>query len=306
MKADIYLDFLKYSDLHDVKRYFFDTLLVTNHDHKFFVDWKKVRDKVSEYEVQLNILNTLIRSSNFDNKLRFILKNYPEVLPCIPLLMAVRECNLDVMDDFQNNPDSIIHYDFSERILSPEEIDKIVTFVEKTGLKSFFLDLSMASLQDYMYGIEVGTDSNARKNRSGDIAEVMLKNKIEEIKHEVGIKIVMEQKTFKQLEKVEISVPDRLRERKADFIILKQSGVAVDVEVNFYNVGGSKPQEIVDSYIHRQEELRASRMHLIWITDGPGWRKGLNQLEKALDKIDYILNFKLVKIGLLKKILKEI
>lgn len=306
MKADIYLDFLKYSDLHDVKRYFFDTLLVTNHDHKFFVDWKKVRDKVSEYEVQLNILNTLIRSSNFDNKLRFILKNYPEVLPCIPLLMAVRECNLDVMDDFQNNQDSIIHYDFSERKLSLEEIDKIVIFVEKTGLKSFFLDLSMASLQDYMYGIEVGTDSNARKNRSGDIAEVMLKNKIEEIKHEVGIKIVMEQKTFKQLEKVEISVPDRLRERKADFIILKQSGVAVDVEVNFYNVGGSKPQEIVDSYIHRQEELRTSGMHLIWVTDGPGWRKGLNQLEKALDKIDYILNFKLVKIGLLKKILKEI
>ncbi|MCX7973752.1 MAG: type II restriction endonuclease [Candidatus Aminicenantes bacterium] len=306
MKENIYLDFLKTSDLEKVKLFFFNTLLLTNHDHKFFVDWNKVRNKVKEYEIALNILNTLIRNDDFDKTLRIILNKYPEVLPCIPLLLAVREYDMYVMEDFKSNPNDIIHYDFSKRKLTKEETEQIVAFIEKTGLKSFFQELSTASLQDYMYGIEVGTDSNARKNRSGSLAEEMLGDEIEKVKHEAKIKIIMAQKTFKQIEKLGFSVPKSLRERKADFIVIKESEIAIDIEVNFYNVGGSKPQEIVDSYIHRQEELKQAGIKLVWVTDGPGWKSGPNQLDKALDEIDYILNFKLVKLGLLKKVLKEI
>lgn len=306
MKEDIYLDFLKYSDLRQVKRYFFDTLLVSNHDHKFFVDWEKVKNNVKKYQIELNILNTLIRNSNFDEELKEILTKYPEVLPCVPLLLAIHEVHLDIIEDITADNCEIIRYDFSKRKLTDKEKNQVIIFFEKTGLKKFFIELSTSSLQDYLYGIEVGTDSNARKNRSGRIAEIMLRNHIEKIKDEPDIEVLMVQKSFRELENWGCIVPERLRDRKCDFILMKKSGKIIDIEVNFYNVGGSKPQEIVDAYLNRQRELKEAGVELIWITDGPGWRTGQNQLEKALDKIDYILNFKLVKIGLLKKILKEI
>ncbi|RFT14953.1 MAG: Type II restriction enzyme MjaIII [Candidatus Saccharicenans subterraneus] len=306
MKEAIYLEFLKYPDISEVKRYFFETLLVTNHDHGFFVDWEKVKNNVKKCQIELNILNTLIRNSNFNEKLKEILTKYPEVLPCVPLLLAIHGVYLDVIEDITADNYEIIRYDFSKRKLTDEEKDQIIIFFEKTGLKKFFIELSTSSLQDYLYGIEVGTDSNARKNRSGRIAEIMLRNQIEKIKDEPDIEVLMVQKSFKELENKGCIVPERLRDRKSDFIFMKKSGKIIDIEVNFYNVSGSKPQEIVDAYLNRQRELNEVGVELIWITDGPGWRRGLNQLEKALDKIDYILNFKLVKIGLLKKILKEI
>ncbi len=306
MKENIYLDFLKTSDLSEVKRYFFDTLLLTNHDYKFFVDWEKVKNNVNKYQIELSILNALIRNSNFNEKLKEILTKYPEVLPCVPLLLAIHEANLDIIKDIQADDHEIIQYDFSKRKLSEEEKDQIIIFFEKTGLKKFFLELSTSSLQDYLYGIEVGTDSNARKNRSGRIAEIMLNNQIEKIKDEADIEVIMVQKKFKELEKEGCTVPVRLRDRKSDFIVMKKTGKIIDIEVNFYNVGGSKPQEIVDAYLNRQRELNEAGVELIWVTDGPGWQAGVNQLEKALDLIDYILNFKLVRIGLLKRILKDI
>lgn len=196
MKENIYLDFLKTSDLSEVKRYFFDTLLLTNHDYKFFVDWEKVKNNVNKYQIELSILNALIRNSNFNEKLKEILTKYPEVLPCVPLLLAIHEANLDIIKDIQADDHEIIQYDFSKRKLSEEEKDQIIIFFEKTGLKKFFLELSTSSLQDYLYGIEVGTDSNARKNRSGRIAEIMLNNQIEKIKDEADIEVIMVQKKF--------------------------------------------------------------------------------------------------------------
>ncbi|MCR4396495.1 MAG: type II restriction endonuclease, partial [Candidatus Saccharicenans sp.] len=86
MKKNVYLDFLGMNDFSEVKKYFYETLLDTNHDHEFFVDWNKVKNNVSKYEVELNILNTLIKNSDFNQKLRYILTRYPEVIPCIPLL----------------------------------------------------------------------------------------------------------------------------------------------------------------------------------------------------------------------------
>ena len=108
------------------------------------------------------------------------------------------------------------------------------------------------------------------------------------------------------LEEVGIDVPKDLKHRKADFILIKEPAKVINIEANFYNVTGSKPQEIVDSYINRQEELKRSGFHFIWITDGYAWKKSRNQLTKAFDKIDYLLNTKFVRDGLLIKILEEI
>ncbi|MDI6697511.1 MAG: type II restriction endonuclease [Candidatus Saccharicenans sp.] len=306
MRESIYLEFLNLNDESQVKNFFFSTLLETNHDYGFFVDWSKVKDNVKKFDFELNLLNALIRNPQFDETLIQILKRYPEVLPCIPLLLAVRGEEIKIVEDLFTEEIRIIDFIFSNHDLKDREIGQILVFFEKTGLKKFFMELATSSLKDYLYGIEVGTDSNARKNRSGQIVEIYLHKKISEIIEKAESRMVLiEQQYFKNLNKNVIPIPRGLEDRKFDVVIIKP-GKAINIEMNFYNVGGSKPQEIVDSYINRQRELKRTGWDFIWVTDGPGWKTGRSQMEKALNEIDFVLNLKMVNVGLLEKILRDI
>ena len=214
---------------------------------------------------------------------------------------------LKVIDDFYCTDTEIVEYDFEKRKLSPTEIDDFVEFFDKTGLKHFFTHLSSRSIEDYVTGVEVGMDTHARKNRSGNAMEVVLKPLIEEINHKLGIRHMLFQKQFKKLNKeFGVNVSPSLKNRKADFIILKSKDNVVNIEVNFYSGTGSKPQEIVDSYINRQEELRENGFKFIWITDGYGWKGQKNQIRKGFEKIDYLLNLNFVRKGILEDILCKI
>lgn len=157
-----------------------------------------------------------------------------------------------------------------------------------------------------MTGIEVGLDSNARKNRSGKAMENLIESLINNCRSRLKMKDIIKQQRFLVIEKMGFKVPKELRNRKADFILIKEPDKVVNIEANFYNVSGSKPQEIVDSYINRQEELRNAGFCFIWITDGHAWKNGQNQIYKAFDKIDFILNTKFARDGLLIKILEKI
>ncbi len=67
------------------------------------------------------------------------------------------------------------------------------------------------------------------------------------------------------------------------------------IEVNFYNTSGSKPDAIVGNYITLNREAKKRGLKFIWITDGPGWREMKNYLSKAVEEIEWILNFKIAK-----------
>lgn len=287
---------------------FYHTLIDTNRGYNFFVDWDKVKRHVEEYKIEFNILNTLIGSENFDTDLKNILTEYPQVLPAIPILLAIRDQKFEVVKDFiDDNSDTII-YDFRKRKLSSEEIDVIIEFFYKTGLKRFFLEMSSKCIQDYATGVEVGMDTNARKNRSGSAMEMALKPIVENIiAKQKSLYTVLFQKKFKYLEdNYNFKVNSSIRNRKADFIIIKNRNKVINIEVNFFSGSGSKPQEIVDSYIERQNELRENGFEFIWITDGIGWREQKNQIEKGFAKIDYLLNLHFVRIGLLEEFLWRI
>lgn len=304
----IYFNFLGMKNLEDVIEKFHNTLVDTNRSYKFFVDWDKVKRHVDKYKIEFNILNTLIGNKQFDDDLKKILSNYPQVLSTIPILLAIREQKLTVIDDFNDKNFSIVHYDFNKKTLTNTDIDDIVEFFEKTGLKRFFLELSSKSVQDYVLGIEVGMDTNARKNRSGDAMELMLKPMIEKIasngKNSFNI---LFQKKFQYLDdNYNIHVNSSIKNRKADFIIIKNGNKVVNIEVNFYSGTGSKPQEIVDSYIERQNELKENGFEFIWITDGIGWKGQKNQLHKGFERVNYLLNLYFVRKGLLEEILWRI
>jgi type II restriction enzyme len=224
----------------------------------------------------------------------------------IPILIAVRDARLKVIRDFSDADTDIMEYNFTERKLSELEIRVLIEFFEKTGLKNFFENLSTKSIRDYVTGVEVGMDTHARKNRSGDSMELVIKPFIEKInlKHDNRY-IILFQKNFNYLQKnFGIKVSASIRNRKADFILINaDKDRVVNIEVNFYSGTGSKPQEIVDSYINRQEELKENGFEFIWITDGYGWKGQKNQIEKGFRKVNYLLNLHFVRKGLLEDIL---
>jgi type II restriction enzyme len=227
----------------------------------------------------------------------------------IPILIAVRASKLRVINDIVDADSDIVTYLFNKRDLSPDEIEDIIEFFDKTGLKSFFESLAARSIYDYVTGVEVGMDTHARKNRSGEAMELVLKPMIEEInlRLKAPVKILF-QKNFGSLRsEFDIPVSQSIENRKADFILVDEvSGQITNIEVNFYSGTGSKPQEIVDSYINRQNELEENGFRFIWVTDGYGWKGQKNQIRKGFEKIDYLLNLHFVRQGLLEAIIASL
>jgi len=113
----------------------------------------------------------------------------------------------------------------------------------------------------------------------------------------------LEQKSFKHVEtEFGISPPPSLRDRKFDHVVISK-GKATNIEVNFYGGTGSKPGEIVSSYINRGEVLSSAGWKFVWLTDGEGWKSMQNPLRVGVEYIDYVINAHLLRKGLLEKII---
>lgn len=308
MKEKLYFDTLNLRSFEEVLDRFHETLIDTNRGYKFFVDWDKIRKNVEEYKVEFNILNSLIGSSSFNEDLSKLLEKYPEIIPVIPILIAIRDKEFKVIKDFLDSDSDIVSYNFNERKLTRDEIDKFIEFFDKTGLKYFFKTLSNKCIYDYVTGVEVGMDTNARKNRSGKAMELLIQPIIEEINDKNGnIYEILVQKNFNYVENTYgIKVSESIRHRKSDFILIRKADKQViNIEANFFSGTGSKPQEIVDSYINRQYELSKNNFKFIWITDGYGWKGQKNQITNGFNSIDFLLNLHFSRTGLLEKILKK-
>ena len=173
--------------------------------------------------------------------------------------------------------------------------------MKNSGL--FILFEITKNLFDYVLGVEVGMDTNARKNRSGEAMEQLIKPVIERTSKELGARCLFQQKfgsvgLFGR-------IPASLANRKTDFIVYKEDRF-VNIEVNYYSGAGSKPEEIVDSYINRKNELEGYGWDFIWITDGNVWKGSASQLTKAFQNMDYVFNINFSNRGLLKTALNKI
>jgi len=306
------LDISEKNNLEELVQYFQDTLTTTNRDFKFLTDWKKIEKAIKKYKFEIAMFDILIKNENFDDELKKLLSKYPDAIKVLPLLLALSKKDskeLVLVEDFLNWNFTEFHFNFLEFSASAEDLNKAVQLFEKTGLKSFFLSLSAKSILDYVIGVQVGLDTNARKNRSGHIMEKLIEEEISSYKKSGEIAFeVFTQKKFKFLKDKSILYPGALSEREADFLLLKGKKW-INIEVNFYNTSGSKPEEIVNAYTERQRYIKESGGHFILITDGLGWSKKTkenvqNQVKVAFKELDYIMNLHFVKSGYLLKVLK--
>lgn len=299
-KLSCYQKFYRLDSLDEVVKKFQDTLMVSNKTFAYFVDWEKVKDNVKKYDYEINILNYLVGSNDPKAKLKEILRKNCEILPVLPLIIAVRDSEISVITNPEEPLETLKRFNFEKKTeLSDNEINEIILFCERSGILKLFLEFKIKNLKDYLLGVEAGIDTNARKNRSGTAMESLVDPILKGIE---GIR-VFKQKTFKYLrEKENIAIPERLLNRKFDYVIISKN-VFFNMEVNYYDGQGSKPQEIVDSYTNRKNELSKEGWNFIWLTDGLGWKQGNHQIRNAFNDMDYVLNIEFARSGILKEIL---
>jgi len=260
--------------------YFFNTLLKTNWTYDYFVGWDKVRQNVKKFTKEICLLNALTKIDPEYRKreLKGVFIRYPETIPVIPLIIAVREEKISILEIAEK---TIRLFNFASRELHENEADMLVDFCEKVGVLQLFSEIK--DLYDYLLGVEVGLDTNARKNRSGKIFQglvgVLLEKKLSSHK---GIKLKAEDESIKTM-----------RRKKADFVIYLEGQPKIVVECNFYHTTGSKPIETANAYIDFQKKARDKGISFIWITDGPGWNEMKSTILQSFREIDYPMNYTL-------------
>ncbi len=83
---EFYQKVFKNIDEDGILKIFQENIVKTNRDHKFFVNWEKVKQNAEKLKYELNLLNVLINSKNFQKDFNQLLKKYPEVLKAFPIL----------------------------------------------------------------------------------------------------------------------------------------------------------------------------------------------------------------------------
>lgn len=132
-------------------------------DYKYYVDFDKVYTNVDAIKIELHILNSLIGSKSIETDFLHIIESYPQVLKCIPILLAKRQYEISASDS-----EGTFIYNFNNQNYS---LEQYLVFMRKTGLFDLLSNHLINNLVDYVLGVEVGLDSNGRKNRGGDLME---------------------------------------------------------------------------------------------------------------------------------------
>lgn len=268
-------------------------------DYKYYVDFDKVYRNVNSIKIPLNILNSLIGSKNIEEEFKNILKQYTETLKCIPILLAKREFEIMAMDE-----DGQFDFHFNEPNCTIEEY---TVFMRKTGLFNLIENHIINNLVDYVTGIEVGLDSNGRKNRGGHLME----NIVEGYLLRAGL--VKGVDYFKEMYIHEIEARWNIdlsaisnnggTEKRFDFVV-KGENTIYGIETNFYTSSGSKLNETARSYKTITSETKdLGYFKFIWITDGCGWYKAKNNLKETFDILDNLYNITDLENGIITEVL---
>ena len=267
--------------------------------YEYYTDFTIVYKNIDKIKVELNIMNSLVGSKNIENDFDNLFKKYPEIRKCLPLLIAVREKEIKVVDDGEK-----LKYNFT----NIDDIVLLKRFMRKTGLFDLISNHLVNNLVDYATGVEVGLGSNGRKNRGGHLMEDVLQLFIEQAGF-IKDKNYFKEMYLKDIEEkwnIDLSALSNLGKvaKRFDYVV-KTNDCVYAFETNFYSSNGSKLNETARSYKMLAEESKNIKGFVfVWITDGLGWQGAKNNLEETFDVMEHIYNIKDLEQGKLKEILK--
>lgn len=255
---------------------FMSQLAETNATLDFYTDFSKIRENVRSIEIKLNTLNYLIGKTDFDAAVKELWDNDNRVFSVLDILIATRKKQRKKYLDDMGKP-HLVH----ELLNSYKGVLK---FLKETGVADVLQNKDVKNLVDYVFGVEAGLDTHARKNRSGDITELLLHR----ILSANGIEHRMEVSSHEFPKLQEALGTD---EKRFDFMI-KTKRCTYLIEVNYYNEGGSKLNEITRAYRELSPIVnKVDGFEFVWVTDGRGLNSAKNKIEEAYNGIDRMYNF---------------
>lgn len=255
-------------------------------NYEYYVDFKKIYKNIDAVKIELNILGSLVGSQNIESDFESLINRYPEVLKCIPLLLAVRGNKMHAVDE-----DGEFIYSFDKMNYTVEQYKR---FMKKTGLFELIKNHISGNFINYVMGVEVGLDSNARKNRGGHLME----NLVESFLTKAGF--ILNDNYFKEMNISSIEYKWNIdlskisnsgkSEKRFDFVV-KTKNTVYGIETNFYASSGSKLNETARSYKQLSQESKdINNFKFVWFTDGLGWKNARNNLEETFDIMEHIYN----------------
>jgi len=286
--------------------YLYKNFIPTIAKHSYLVDWKKVNENKVKYELLLNNLNFLLnKKETFKDDFYYLFKENPSIIEVFPILLASHDNKLEFIDNELTLETK--RYIFKKpNLINSDIIEHYYSFMEKTGLKDLFCNYDIKNLVDYVFGVEVGLNSNARKNRTGTSMENIVSYYLSQFcKNNLEFSYI-EQATQKRIkEKFNYIIDIDKNSRRFDFAIYnKIQDKLYLIEVNFYSGGGSKLKATAGEYKGLNDFIKSQNIEFIWVTDGKGWLTALHPLEETFNHNDYVVNLDMLKNGILEEICK--
>lgn len=253
---------------------FLSQLMETNATLDFFCDFNKINQNVEKVAMKLNQLNYLIGQDDMEAAIHRLWDENPNAFSVLDILIAVRKNDKKKVINSKGDVQLIERYF--------DSVDGVVEYIRGTGLQEVFQAKQIKNLVDYVFGVEAGLDTNARKNRSGHLMENRIASILNSNEIEFGQEIY-------STEYPELSILGEDKKR-FDFVVTTFLKVYL-IEVNFYSGGGSKLNEVARSYSDIGPKINSlSGFEFVWITDGQGWLSAKNKLEEAFYIIPSVYN----------------
>ena len=282
--------------------------------YDYYVDFYKVRENAEKWRSELHLMNSLLGSKNIEKDFLALCEKYQDVLHVIPALLAVRKQEIPVLE-----AGILINYNFGNGVKNtPQEY---CDFMRSTGLFELMETHSISNLFDYVMGVEVGLDSNGRKNRGGHLMENLVEGYLMsaglELRKSEGKSSIIGNPNetgvyYKELYSsqaqrfwgIDLSAitNNGTVEKRFDFVVKTSAGL-FGIETNFYASGGSKLNETSRSYKEMAEESNdIDGFTFVWVTDGQGWKSARNNLRETFEVMDTIYSLADLDRGAFRKL----
>lgn len=264
----------------------------------YFVNWDKVSTNATDLEISLNKLNYLLGKENLKGEFSKLYESNPDIVKALPVLLAVRENKLEIFDKVTKESE---FFDFTD---GKDGAEKYYEFLEKSGLARLFQKDGIKNLVDYVMGVEVGLDSNGRKNRGGTLMEEIVESYIKDFSRKHGFEYIAQARATDIKAKWDYEIDVDKSERSFDFAVYNPQTKNIKLfETNFYNGGGSKLKAVCGEFRSLYDELTRQGIDFVWVTDGLGWQTTKRPLEETFNHNNgQVFNLNMLEDGVLEEL----
>lgn len=253
---------------------FLSQLSETNATLDYFTDFEKVICNTNKIAIKLNQLNYLIGKEDLHKAIKELYEENSKVFEVLDILLAVRK--KDKKKTLNANGEFVLLESYFS------SLQGVIDYIEQTGLANVFKNKNVTNLVDYVFGVEVGLDTNARKNRGGENMAKAVALKFNGAN--IPFRSEVNSTEFEEIKSLGQDL------KRFDFVIQTKNKTYL-IETNFYNSGGSKLNEVARAYTDIAPKINQyEKFEFVWITDGQGWFTAKNKLGEAYSLIPSIYN----------------